>query len=427
MSNITKRFIKNIHSARRFSALNWAFADQAVVSAGNFFTSLLVARFLGVEAFGIFSVIWLVLLFMQSIQSALLISPMLSIGPKNKQYSASAYYRGVQTLQCIVSIVSALAAAAVLKYGGRLLGIGEYGDQLALSFAGVIVITQLHEFFRCYCYAKEFSYMAFQIDLIRYCTQIILLIGFAAYGYLTLSYSLLTIIVSAILGIAVLFRHIPAFTYNLAMLTQIFLRHWNMSKWGLPANLVYWLTGNLFVLASSSFLGPQAVGAMRANQNLLGVTHIFFQAMDRWANVRAARIFTDQKIAGLRLFVGKMHFLIVGATTCVIVALVIPADFWLTFLYGSDYASYAWMAWWYGAAYLIIAANAPYRYALNAMETLKPLFFGYLLAAIFSGCSVYPLLKNYHILGALAGNFFCQLLLLLVLFLGWKRLYTKKD
>ena len=38
------------------------FIDQIVVSAGNFLLSIIILRFLGLEAFGIFSFYWLFLL-----------------------------------------------------------------------------------------------------------------------------------------------------------------------------------------------------------------------------------------------------------------------------------------------------------------------------------------------------------------------------
>ena len=37
---------------RRLGPINWALADQVVVSGGNFLTTLLLARSLGVEEFG---------------------------------------------------------------------------------------------------------------------------------------------------------------------------------------------------------------------------------------------------------------------------------------------------------------------------------------------------------------------------------------
>ena len=54
------------------------FIDQAIVSGSNFLISILVLRFIGIENFGIFSFIWLLLLFINSVQLAYIISPLLT-------------------------------------------------------------------------------------------------------------------------------------------------------------------------------------------------------------------------------------------------------------------------------------------------------------------------------------------------------------
>ncbi len=67
------------------SRISWAILDQGMVSAVNFLTGILLARHLGVEEFGRFTLVWMLVLFMSSFQLALIVSPMLSIGPKRRQ------------------------------------------------------------------------------------------------------------------------------------------------------------------------------------------------------------------------------------------------------------------------------------------------------------------------------------------------------
>ena len=64
------------------------FLDQAIVSGSNFILGILLARNLGIEGYGYYSLIWLVVLFFSSMQLASLISPMMSLGPK-KKYNCS--------------------------------------------------------------------------------------------------------------------------------------------------------------------------------------------------------------------------------------------------------------------------------------------------------------------------------------------------
>ncbi len=69
----------------RYSHINWALADQAMVSGVNFLTGILLARYLGIEAFGQFMLAWMLVLLVNTLQYALVIAPMMSIGPKQPE------------------------------------------------------------------------------------------------------------------------------------------------------------------------------------------------------------------------------------------------------------------------------------------------------------------------------------------------------
>ena len=69
-----------------------SFGDQALSSACNFLTTILLARALGLEAFGHYTMVWLALYFAMSLQLGLIVSPMMSIGTKEQGAEAEAYY-----------------------------------------------------------------------------------------------------------------------------------------------------------------------------------------------------------------------------------------------------------------------------------------------------------------------------------------------
>jgi len=57
----------------------WALTDQAVVSATNFLTNVMLLRFMGLREFGVFILAWMSVQFVNSLQTALIIAPMMSI------------------------------------------------------------------------------------------------------------------------------------------------------------------------------------------------------------------------------------------------------------------------------------------------------------------------------------------------------------
>ena len=80
---------------RRYKHVNWAIADQAIVSGANFVTGILVARFIGIEEFGQFALAWILLEITLSIQKSLIIMPMMSIGPKHADSEMPAFFGAV--------------------------------------------------------------------------------------------------------------------------------------------------------------------------------------------------------------------------------------------------------------------------------------------------------------------------------------------
>lgn len=134
---------------KRYSHVNWALADQAMVSGVNFLTGILLARFLGIEEFGRFTLIWMAVLFVNSIQRTMISGPMMSIGPKQSQSEVAKYYRAVVFQQLLFS----LATFGVLFSGLKLaefLKPDWYLDDLALPFSTVGFFFQNQDFLRRY-------------------------------------------------------------------------------------------------------------------------------------------------------------------------------------------------------------------------------------------------------------------------------------
>ena len=106
--NSTSIFIRNF--IVRYNQSNWALLDQAMVSGVNFLTGIILVRYLGLEEFGRFILAWLIILFFNSIHFAAVISPMMSIGPKQSEKEFPQYYAAVFLQQlfwsgvCFISI-----------------------------------------------------------------------------------------------------------------------------------------------------------------------------------------------------------------------------------------------------------------------------------------------------------------------------------
>jgi O-antigen/teichoic acid export membrane protein len=86
------------------------YADQALVSGLNFLSSVVLARYLGLEGFGIYSIAWLGVLVASSINQPFIISPMQTLSGKKTPEVQKAY---LQTL-----VFKQLLFAALMGFFG---------------------------------------------------------------------------------------------------------------------------------------------------------------------------------------------------------------------------------------------------------------------------------------------------------------------
>ena len=74
------------------------YADQAVVSGFSFLSSVVLARYLGLQGFGVYSIAWLGVLIASSINQPFIIAPMQTLSGKKsaedqKQYLQSLVFK----------------------------------------------------------------------------------------------------------------------------------------------------------------------------------------------------------------------------------------------------------------------------------------------------------------------------------------------
>ena len=120
--------------------------DQIVVSASNFFISILILRYLGIEEFGIFSFFWLIILFIGSIQQSLIISPLFSNAPKYKFSNLNLFYGNVfiQQITLIIFTIFIFYLFSKLFYFIN----SEYDlVEYFFSLSMLIIFFQLYNFF----------------------------------------------------------------------------------------------------------------------------------------------------------------------------------------------------------------------------------------------------------------------------------------
>ena len=414
-----------IQRAVRFSGqhthLNWALVDQTMVSGINFLTGILLARYLGVDEFGQFVLVWMAVLFVNGFHYAMIDSPMVSIGPKQTDSESPAYFGAVVVQEVLFSCLSFL-----LLFGGtRLSGVlfPEWGGVgLALPLASVVLVDQFQDFLRRYFFVRGRAIVAFTLDAIRYLGQTAILIWAFIFFTDSLDTTKVLWIISIAATAAIVFGlfFVERVEMRATTFKAVVFRHWHFSKWLTGAALMIWANGNFLMIMTGTLIGAPAVGALKAAKSVMGICHILTMGLENIVPAAAARKFFEGGKQALCEYLKRVVQFGGGATAIFAVIAAVAPEFWLVLIFGSDYQGYGYLLQGFAAFYTLSFLGFSLATGLRAIEKSKVIFQSYIWMTLFTLLSFYPLITYLGLAGVIAGFLIVVLIEILTLWIGLK-------
>ena len=395
-----KNFENLKKNLRRYGHLNLVLADQAMVSGLNFCIGIFLARNLSVDGFGRFTLIWMTIFFVNSIQMAAISMPMMSIGPKQPSNEVTVYYRAVAFQQLVFSLVSSLtlfvciSLIEALKPEWRLNG-------YALPVAVMSFTFQNQDFLRRYFFSRGLSINAICNDLLSYAGNIILIFSLFLVKKPSVVDISWVIAFSAAFAICVGLLKIDKNLPNLKELKEITKRHWSFSKWAVLSAFLQWIYGNFIFFITGVVLGTTSVAILRAAQNIVSVLHVLFLGLDNFVPVQASKKYAQFGIASLREYTNKIQVIGSAVTITTGAVIFIFSGQLLGIAYGKAYSDYAHVLRWFSIVYIVLLLGFPLRVALRTIENTKAIFLSEVIASTFVVGFGYIILKNFGLVGAL--------------------------
>jgi O-antigen/teichoic acid export membrane protein len=387
----------------------WALTDQSIVSATNFLTNLMLVRFMGLREFGVFALAWMCVQFVNSLQSALIVAPMMSIGPKQEEKDKPFYFGAVVFQElvfvffCFVLVLVALKSSSSFFPHANL-------QRLALPLAVSAFAYQMQDFIRRYFFTIRQSRCALADDALSYLPQLVILFLLYKAGQLNSATTLWVMAGTSLLGAVAGWFWMEPIKLNRKWITDVSLRHWKISRWLGASSLLQWTSGNLFVLAAPVYYGAAAVGALRASQNLMGVTHVWFQGLDNVVPVETARRLRQGGAHSMLAYTRSVLLKWGGLTLLFAIVVAVAPGFWLRLVYGPQMFQYGYVLRLYALLYVIIFVGGPLRAGLQAMEFTAPIFWSYLAMTAFAFVFAVPAAKWLGLFGTMLGLLGVQVL-----------------
>lgn len=401
----TKNFFKNTTLL--------VYADQLVVSGLSFLSSIIMARLLGVQGFGIYSIAWLGVLIASSVNQPFIISPMMTLSGKKTTDEKDRYLQALVFKQIffaaalsILSFLTVLVMSVILKEWKV--------NSIILAFPLAVFSFLLQDFFRKYYFIIGKPHKAVLIDIIAYGG--VLLSAFCLHYFRDMDAQFILLLTALFFLYAslVALLSLKKLQFNLNEIKSALSEHWDFSKWLTATALLQWFSGNLFIIAAGAILGPKAVGATRMAQNIVGITHVLFLAME---NIIPARAATAQRSGGneamfrylwkFTLQMGTITFTLLGLIT-------IFSKQIIDFCYGESYLEYQHVLIGFCLLYVIVFLGYPLRYAIRTLENTRLIFMSFIFSSVFSVACAYPVIHAFGLNGVVAGLMMTQLITLAV-------------
>ena len=158
----------------KLRGLNYGLTDQAITSGSNFFCALLLVKILGLTEFGIFSTLWIILLFISTINVNTVISPMMAIFPghqEKQKYNGSLLIFQL-SFSLTAFLLSFIVAIIYLKSVGAFSLI-----KTALLFSICVFLHHFQEYFRKHFFATKRFSSAIIIDSLTYLIRLFLIVS----------------------------------------------------------------------------------------------------------------------------------------------------------------------------------------------------------------------------------------------------------
>jgi O-antigen/teichoic acid export membrane protein len=396
---------------------SWAFLDQALVSGTNFLSNILLAKYLGIEEFGVYVIIVLGMLLFTLIFQSLVTVPMMNITPK---VSLKNEYLKVVKIQSVgFSLLLSLIAFLMINLSWVFNKNWDLSDY-SLLITLLIFVTLNQDFVRRYFYVKEAPKLSFFSDVLRNS----LFLGGTTVLFLfydiTLRKTLLILTIANLLGVIPFYAIYKNLKVNVENFKVHFFRNWMFSKWLLASSIIQWVSDNTFMLGAGAFLGATAVGAQKAAQSLFGITHIFFHALDNIVPLKIATYIKNNDRTSIVKYIVRLIFiglLVVGVFT--LIFLVFKNTLFET-IFNKDYLPYTYLLYYIAIFYISLALTNPIVYLIKATENTKVLFLAQaIISMLFLGI-VKLITDKYGVLAQPISSILYQIIFISVILIYFK-------
>jgi len=369
-------------------------ADQVLVSGANFATLIVLARALGLDAFGRFSIVALLVLLFTAAQNALCVTPLMSLAPAMGR-AHPAFFSTIAALTAALATVTALVGTIVTAIA--------WDDRrvpVLVVVAASLLVIQLREFQRRHHFVSGQLTRAVVGDAIVYGGQLIGALVLAGLGALRSPATALGVI-GVTAGVGLLFELVAGYARQFVrQFDRVVARSvWEFGRWQLGSAAVNWLSGYALILLAGVYLDVRAVGGIRAAQSLGGIVNVVLLSTENWLPARTTRVLTERGPAAMNVQLRRLSLYGAGVVSVIILPVLIGPQFWMELLYGKRFGDYGVVLVAFALQSIPAAVATVLQAGLRSAGRTKQLFFAYVAGGGLGAVSGLMLISFFGLAG----------------------------
>lgn len=315
----------------------WALFDQAIVSAANFLTGLLVARSLGASDLAAYSLAFATINGLSSVQRAVVSQPMNILGASETAGQRLARYQALVRLQAWLWPVCVPLVVAV--------GWWYFPDPwLVAGTLAFLLVFCLQDMVRRFHYSGgEQVRRALPIDLLAFGGQLAMLVVGWLTGHLTASSVLWWM--GAPLFMAFVWGHWQLRQQSTTTRADgrpyqpwpLLREHWQQSRWVALSIVLFLASSQLLPFQIASFGDPDAVADYHAANVLMNALNVVRFTVGNYLPGRAAWVLAESGMSGLRRYLGRLTMAYLGLAALALAVFVASGPWLIDTLFKGQY------------------------------------------------------------------------------------------
>ena len=384
-------------------------ADQILVSITAVLTNIFIAKFIGLQAYGQFSSVILVQLFLLGITQAFFGSTYVVLYHNNNINEKAKYTSSLLVLLFIYLLLLSIPISIYLSFTKFEL------SQIFFIYSSVILFF-IQDFLRRVLITQQKIKATILSDAITSFLQITFLLIFFYFKILNTTTIWLIIAVTFLPSIAYAILKLKPVKTDLQNINQTFQLHKKHSSWLAASAMVQWISGNAVVYMSGWWISMESLAALRIIQYLFGFVNVILQAYENYMLPYLAK----NKITEIRLVVKLIINLMIYIIPLLIIVVVCSILF-SEIIFNNAEVSFSSVIIGYSILYIIIASGYPVRILMRVNLLNNTLFYTNLVSACITITTAKFLLTQFALNGVIINLMIAQIIVISISYFKLKK------